>query len=421
MNIGKWLKCTLAVTVGICGIVISDVHGKLNVSAEEYEIDASQLYAQSAVLMDGESGRVLYEKNGEEEKPMASTTKIMTCILALESGNLKDIVTISKEAAAQPEVHLGVNSGDTFYLEDLLYSIMLESHNDSAWAIAEHIAGSVEKFTDLMDQKAREIGCVHTNFVTPNGLDGEDEEGSHHTTAQDLASIMKYCIMESPQKDMFLKITQTKTRQFQDTTGKKQYTCNNHNAFLEMMDEALTGKTGFTGKAGYCYIGAVRKDDRTFIIALLACGWPNNKTYKWSDMKKLAQYGINQYEYCTYWKEAIQNKEIQLLESGKKKTVDNATSENGNVYEDGTVTVFLNLSSDDLEKKILMKQTEKIDIQIQETKHVKAPIEKSEQLGNVTIKLDGMTLDQKPILSGERINKKTLSWFYIQLWNIYAL
>ena len=178
-------------------LCISTVSTVLHVQAEdEVQMDASKLYAQSAVLMDGESGRVLFEKGGGEERPMASTTKIMTCILALETANLNDIVTVSKEAARQPEVHLGMKEGDQFYMEDLLYSIMLESHNDSAWAVAEHISGTVDEFTSLMDQKAKKLGCNHTNFVTPNGLDGKDEDGIHHTTAKDLARIMRYCIME---------------------------------------------------------------------------------------------------------------------------------------------------------------------------------------------------------------------------------
>lgn len=403
-------------------LCISTVSTVLHVQAEdEVQMDASQLYAQSAVLMDGESGRVLFEKGGGEERPMASTTKIMTCILALEKGNLDDIVTVSEEAARQPEVHLGMKEGDQFYMEDLLYSIMLESHNDSAWAVAEHISGSVEEFSNLMDQKAKELGCSHTNFVTPNGLDGEDEDGIHRTTAEELARIMQYCIMESPQKEAFLQITQTKTRTFQDTTGKKQFTCNNHNAFLNMMEGALTGKTGFTGEAGYCYVGAVRQGDRTLIVALLACGWPNNKNYKWVDMKKLVQYGFDQFEYRQYWEEALQNDEIRILEAGKEKEVKDSVTQDGNLYEDGTVNAFLNISVTDREKRILMKKTETIEIQIQEQDTIQAPVEKNQKLGKVTLLLNGEVLDQKNIISGEQIFKKDLLWTYRQIWKTYAL
>lgn len=419
---GGYRKIIILCIIVVFGVSVRMTETLLCVKAADKKTpDDLKLYAQSAVLMDGESGRVLFAKNGEVERPMASTTKIMTCILALELGKGTDVVTVSKKAAAQPEVHLGMREGDTFYLEDLLYSIMLESHNDSAWAIAEHIAGSVENFTDLMDKKAKDLGFGHTNFVTPNGLDGEDADGIHHTTAEDLARIMKYCIMESPQKDAFLQITQTKSKTFQDTTGKKQYVCNNHNAFLSMMEGALTGKTGFTGEAGYCYVGAVRQGDRTLIVALLACGWPNNKNYKWADMKTLVQYGLNQYGYCNYWEDAMQDQDIRILEAGKKRTVKDAPAKDGNLYQDGTVNTFLNIDDQDREKRILMKKTEAIQVQIEEKQEITAPIESGDILGTVTILLNGETLDEKPIVSGESIQKKNLLWIYRQLWKSYAL
>ena len=130
-----------------------------------------RLHAVSAVLMDGVSGRILYGKEEQSFRPMASTTKIMTCILALENGNPEDICRFSSKAAAQPKVHLGAPAGTQFRLQELLYSLMLESHNDSAVAIAEQIGGSVEGFASMMNQKARDIGCKNTWFITPNGLD----------------------------------------------------------------------------------------------------------------------------------------------------------------------------------------------------------------------------------------------------------
>ena len=262
-------------------------------STQAKEQDAADepdnLYAQSAVLMDADSGRVLFGKNENEAKPMASTTKIMTCILALENMEEGQIVAASDYAASQPKVRLGVRGKEEYYLKDILYSLMLESHNDSAVVVAEGIAGSVEAFAGLMNQKAREIGCKDTYFVTPNGLDAYDDGGTHSTTARDLAAIMRYCIMESPKKEEFLEITGTKNYHFTNVAGDREFSCNNHNAFLDMMDGALTGKTGFTGDAGYCYVGALRKDGKTLIVALLACGWPNNKGYKWKDTTALME------------------------------------------------------------------------------------------------------------------------------------
>lgn len=158
-----------------------------------------QLYAQAAVLLDADSGRVLYGKNENEVLPMASTTKIMTCIVALEYGNVDDIIEVSAYAASMPKVKLYVKQGEKYRLGDLLYSLMLESHNDSAVVIAEAIGGSIEGFAEMMNQKARDIGCYDTYFITPNGLDAiVNETGKiHSTTARDLAKIMAYCVKDS--------------------------------------------------------------------------------------------------------------------------------------------------------------------------------------------------------------------------------
>ncbi len=245
----------------------------------EKEREELELYAISAVLMDGDSGRVLYEKNGDEIRAMASTTKIMTLIVALENADLEDEVIVSKKASIQPDVQLGIREGEKYRLGDLLYSLMLESHNDTAVAIAEHVAGSVENFAQLMNEKALDIGCYDTHFITPNGLDAEEnveissEKGGkevikikHSTTAKDLARIMKNCIVQSPKSEDFLNITRTDNYTFSCiSNGGRSYSCNNHNAFLSMMEGALSGKTGFTGDAGYCYVGSLKRDDRAYM------------------------------------------------------------------------------------------------------------------------------------------------------------
>jgi len=164
--------------------------------------ELKNLHAQSAVLMDADSGRIIFGKNETEIRPMASTTKIMTCILALEEADPEQICVVSQAASAQPKVRLGAPKGTEFRLNDLLYSLMLESHNDSAVMIAEAIAGSAEAFARRMNDKAREIGCKDTYFITPNGLDRvqtlpDGTQKAHATTAEDLARIMRYCITQS--------------------------------------------------------------------------------------------------------------------------------------------------------------------------------------------------------------------------------
>ena len=270
----------------------------------------SELYAKSAVLIDGDSGRVLYEKNGHEPMANASTTKILTCILALELCEQDGVVQVSSYAASQPKVRLGMREGQSFYLRDLLYGLMLESFNDCAVAIAEFVAGDVRGFADLMNRKAAEIGCEDSYFITPNGLDGKDEKGIHHTTASDLALIMRYCIRTSEKAAEFLEITGTGQYSFADLEGKSSYSCVNHNAFLQMMEGALSGKTGFTGNAGYCYVGALEREGRTYIVALLACGWPNNKSYKWADTRKLMTYGIEGFTKKSVTEAALDEKQL---------------------------------------------------------------------------------------------------------------
>lgn len=359
------------------------------------EITASQLYAQSAVLMDADSGRILFAKNGQEERAMASTTKIMTCILALENGDLSEEITVSAEAASQPAVRLGMREGQRFRLNDLLYSLMLESHNDSAVAVAECVGGTVEGFAAMMNRKAMELGCSDTYFITPNGLDAEDETGKHHTTAADLARIMKYCIMDSEKKDAFLEITRTESYQFSDCDGSGSYSCSNHNSFLHMMEGALSGKTGFTADAGYCYVGALRRDDRTFIVALLACGWPNNKGYKWSDTRKLMDYALENYQY----------REFGTEEETVSVVVENGAA-GGFPGADG---VQIGASAETEPFRVLLKSGEEIDVEYDVPESVEAPVEKGQTLGTVVYSLNGGTLREYPLTADASVRKRDFS------------
>lgn len=362
-----------------------------------------ELYAQSAVLMDADSGRVLFEKNGGEQRPMASTTKILTCILVLENAGLKDIAEATAEAAAQPKVHLGVRSGEKYYVEDLLYSLMLESHNDAAVILAEHVGGSLEGFADRMNEKAEEIGCSHAHFVTPNGLDGEDEEGEHSITAEDLAKIMRYCIRISPKKEEFLEITRTASRTFSDVEGKRSFSCVNHNAFLGMMEGALSGKTGFTGKAGYCYVGALERDGKTFIVALLACGWPNNKTYKWKDTRKLMEYGLENYEYRDVWEEV----------TFEKIPVADGIPEFGNLG--GTAYAEPEIGARE-EIRMLLRKDEKVSVQAKAEKCLEAPVKQGQVVGKVCYYLEDELVREIPVTLHKGVEKISFSWCAKRVW-----
>ena len=373
------------------------------------------LYAKSAVLMDAESGRILYEKNGSEILPMASTTKIMTCILALENGNLNDYAEVSSYASSMPRVHLGVRSGEYFLLKDLLYSLMLESHNDSAVVIAEHIAGSTGEFADMMNRKAREIGCENTFFITPNGLDAvsastDGQTHIHSTTAADLARIMSYCITSSPKKEEFLMITRAASHSFTGfrksgedyVSDGRSFTCNNHNAFLSMMEGALSGKTGFTANAGYCYVGALRQEERTFVVALLACGWPNNKSYKWSDTKKLMIYGLENYSIHTLNEALVSSSDLApvLVREGA------GDSWNATLFE----TPYIERDEAFVNKKILLKQGEHFQVQYEYEKTLTAPVQSGQQIGEIRYYLDDALYYKESIHVPDSVDAITLPY-----------
>lgn len=354
------------------------------------------LYALSAVLMDADSGRVLYDKEGDVPRANASTTKVMTCILALENAPGDDYVTVSANAAAQPDVQLNIREGEQYYLEDLLYSLMLKSHNDSAVAIAEHIGGSVPGFAKMMNDKAKEIGCTDTHFVTPNGLDAKDSGGEHHTTARDLALIMRYAIRNKT----FLHITETKDYTFSDISKKRQFSIHNANALLDMMDGVLSGKTGFTGNAGYCYVCACERDGKTFIVALLGCGWPNHKTYKWSDTKALLSYGNTNYSYRTYWSEPTL-KNIKV-EDGVSDTLGLGVP----IYLTGTYTIPPEAKG----KKLLLKADEQPECRVTLPNTLNAPVHKGQQIGKITYYLNDQKLEEYPILAEKNVEKLNYTW-----------
>lgn len=363
------------------------------------------LYALSAVLMDGETGRVLYEKEGETARPMASTTKVMTCILALENAAGDDYVTVTKNAAAQPDVKLHMQVGEQYYMEDLLYSLMLKSHNDTAVAIAEHVGGSVEGFAGMMNEKAKEIGCTDTYFITPNGLDAKDGAGEHHTTARDLALIMRYAM----KNQTFLHITQTRDYTFSDLSKKRQFSIHNSNALLDMTDGVLSGKTGFTGNAGYCYVCACQKNGKTLIVSLLGCGWPGNKTYKWKDTMKLLKYGDETYHY--------QN--VRIDPELKKVLVEDGVQDSMSLNETLYLDPVCGIPEEEKSRRLLLKDTDQILCRVKLPEQVSAPVKKGQKIGQITYTLNGEPLYTYPILAPSSIPCRTFTWCVNRIFHSY--
>lgn len=385
------------------------------------EEESLRLHAKGAVLLDGSSGRVLYGNEGSTERlPMASTTKIMTCIVTLEHGNTEELAEVSAKAQAMPKVHLTVKEGEHYRICDLLYSLMLESHNDSAVVIAEHIGGSVEGFAELMNDLAEEIGCKDTNFVTPNGLDNEN----HYTTAEELAKIMRYCIYSSEKKEEFLNITRTASYSFTDytsegTQGQRHFTVNNKNAFLYMMDGALSGKTGFTSKAGYCYVGALEQDGKCLIVALLACGWPGNKTWKWEDTRKLMEYGLSSFEY-KIWYEPPKLPELVVF-NGKseegKKTIDMQIRE----LISPKKRVGLSIKGPEAAEGMLLRKEDKITMEMTMPEALTAPVERGTKAGLVSYYLNGELFKAFPVTVNNSVEKVDFRWIVRRIVKLYFL
>lgn len=380
-------------------------------------LKSNELYALSACLMDADSGRVLYDKNADEVRAMASTTKIMTLIIALEYANEDDIVTVSPYAASMPDVQLNIRAGEQYRLGDLYYAMMLESFNDVAVAIAEYIGECyalnqddgtvnteiktrsyddskkyVRTFAKLMNEKAKELGCENTYFITPNGLDAEDENGKHSTTAKELAIIASYAV----KNERFNNIIGTKQYSFSEVNGARNCSAYNKDAFLNQMNGAFGIKTGFTGNAGYCFVGALKSDGRTFISVVLGSGWPSNRTYKWKDTRKLMEYGINNFFPKTVF---------STVEDYKDVKVTNGMEGSTSTRIEGELSLLL-CESDDV--RVVYELEDYID----------APVNLGDVVGKAIIYVNGQRMGSFPITATVAVERVNYMWYLKRLLNV---
>ena len=241
-----------------------------------------QLSARSAVLIDVETGQVLYNKHMHLKSFPASLTKVLTTIIALEEGNLRELVTVSRRAAYQEGSSIYLREGEKIKLEDLLYGVMLASGNDAAVAVAEHIAGSIEEFAGLMNEKAREMGALNSNFVNPSGL----PDTNHYSTAYDLAMIMRYAL----KNEKFREITGTKQKTIPWADNDWGRGLRNHNKLLWQYDDITGGKTGYTKAAGRCLVASASRNGREVVAVVL------NDPDDWLDVRRLLDYGLENFK-----------------------------------------------------------------------------------------------------------------------------
>ncbi|MBM7855924.1 D-alanyl-D-alanine carboxypeptidase (penicillin-binding protein 5/6) [Desulfohalotomaculum tongense] len=254
------------------------------VAVESVQAEEPQLVGEAAILIDAESGQVLYQKNAHKPMYPASTTKILTALVALEQGELDDVITVSENAVKTKGSAIWLKEGEQLTLEDMLYALMLNSANDAAVAIAEHFAGTVEQFSLQMNETARRLGAKNTHFTNPHGL--PDEE--HYTTAYDLAVITRYAM----QNKNFARIVNTKTKTIKRGDPEDFKLLINHNRLLWKYRYAIGVKTGYTTKARQCIVAAARRDNRELIAVVLKTEGINI----WTDAIRLLDYGFNNFK-----------------------------------------------------------------------------------------------------------------------------
>ena len=236
--------------------------------------------AKAAILVDDETGAILWEHNPDLPLPPASTTKIVTAMLALQSGRLEDSLSVTAEASQAPPSKISLRPGWKMRLRDLVYAVLLNSANDAAVVIAEGLAGSVHNFADRMNAQARSMGATNTHFVNPNGLPAE----GHYSTARDLATMFGYG-MRNP---LFEHIVNTKTTEVSPSFGtRRMIKLHNHNRLLGNYRIHVVGKTGWTLAAKKCFVGAADADGRRLVVAVLG------SRDLWGDLKRLLEFGFD--------------------------------------------------------------------------------------------------------------------------------
>ncbi|HEY8361401.1 MAG TPA: D-alanyl-D-alanine carboxypeptidase family protein [Tissierellaceae bacterium] len=336
------------------------------VNSEELDLSA-----KSCILMDANTGRILYEKNPHIKMPMASTTKIMTALIALEYGNLSDKVVIPAEAVGIEGSSIYLKEGEVVTLEDLLYGLMLRSGNDAAVAIAIHVGGSLENFIDMMNKKAMEIGAINTNFTNPHGL----HDDLHYTTAFDLALITR----EAFKYEEFAKIVSTKNY-ISDRLENNYYYNKNKTLWEYKGGDGV--KTGYTMKSGRCLVSsATRNNHRLIAVSLNASNWFN-------DNYKLLDYGFNNFKPYLIYDKGQFIKKLDLI-NGKKKYIDLVSD-----------TSFTYLLREDEKDKI------KITIEVPDS--ISAPVGKGTKIGFIYTFLDGKLINRSDLIAKTTVKKANI-------------
>ena len=348
-----------------------------------------KINSRAGIIYDRKTGRILWGKNENEKRKMASTTKMMTAIVVIENVNLQEKVKVSKKAANTGGSRLGLTKDAEITVNDLLYSLMLCSGNDAAVALAEHTAGSIENFAEMMNEKAKEMELENTNFVTPHGLDEEE----HYTTATELAKIADYAL----NNEKICNIVRTKT--YTVTINGYGKNISNTNELLGYLDGVYGVKTGFTNGANRCLVTATKRGDMDIICIVLGADTKKDRT---KDSIKLIEYAFKNYKMID-----ISNEINTELESWKNKNENKIKIEKG-IYS-GINLIFDEYNT----KEYIVKKdgTEKINIEINGEYYFEAPIEKNKIIGNYKIKLNDEIIEEGKIYIENAIPRKDFKYY----------
>jgi serine-type D-Ala-D-Ala carboxypeptidase (penicillin-binding protein 5/6) len=342
-----------------------------------------KISAGAAIVLDTASGRVLYEKNAYTRRSIASTTKIMTAIVALENGNDEEDVIVSKRAAAISGSQVNIKEGKTYKLGDLMVAMMLRSGNDAAIAIAEHVGGSVEVFADMMNRKAAEIGATNTNFVTPHGLD----DPQHYSTAYDLALITQYAL----KNEKFCSIVGTKDSTFEGSA------ITNTNEMLSLYPGANGVKTGFTGQAGRCLVTSVTQNNWRIISVVLNCA---SRPVRAQSSKVILDYAFGNYDRYEYLRKGQEICQIKLNKGFENK-----------------ISVF---SDKDISVPLKQDEVDRVKVAYNIPNKIEAPIKSNSKVGTIDYMLDGKLLVSADIISNSAVERKDFYYYFDSIFKTWT-
>ncbi len=311
--------------------------------------------AQACIVIEKTSGRILYQKNAQTQLPMASTTKIMTALVALEQGNTEESITISADAAGTEGSSMYLEAGEQMTLKELLYGLMLASGNDAAVAIAEHFGGN-DAFVAMMNQKAMELGAEHTRFANPNGLPND----SHYSSAEDMAQITAYALGNPD----FAEIVATKTYRIEGEGKAYPRVLSNHNKLLRLCEGCIGVKTGFTKAAGRCLVSAAERNGMTLVCVTL------NAPDDWNDHQVL-------YNHC--------------FQSYQMQSVLDSESVLGQIPVSGSDIASLPFGAAE-EFAYPICEGERLSVSLHLDSEIKAPVKEGDACGTAGVQIGGTTV-----------------------------